>query len=239
MAGCDGIALSSVLVLIFFCCSTLYEHSFYTGVGTIPLHRRILRSEQSSTVLDEEQRREELICRRKVWNKGEGEKQMELALRDVANGTLTVRKAALAYGIPKSTLHDHASGKVRPGAGVGLPKYLTNEEEDELVKWLEGCAEVRCAKSTRRIRAVVGAIVAKKLGVECAVVSHGWWDRFRQRHPHLTLRAGEALVYLQAVATSPETLTSYFDQLEDIRNTKSGVYTLLASRDTAVPDPVQ
>ena len=202
----------------------MYEHSFYTGVGTIPLHRRILRSEQSSTVLDEEQRREELICRRKVWNKGEGEKQMELALRDVANGTLTVRKAALAYGIPKSTLHDHASGKVHPGAGVGLPKYLTNEE-DELVKWLEGCAEVGCAKSIRQVRAVVGAIVAKKLGVECAVVSHGWWDRFRQRHPHLTLRAGEALVYLQAVATSPETLTSYFDQLEDILNTNRLRYT--------------
>ena len=74
MAGCDGIALSAVLVLIFFfCCSTLYKHSFYTGVGTILL-RRILRSEQSSMVLDEEQRWEELICRRKVWNKGEGEK---------------------------------------------------------------------------------------------------------------------------------------------------------------------
>ena len=143
---------------------------------------------------------------------------MEIALRDVANGTLTVRKAALAYGIPKSTLHHHASGKVRSGAGVGLPKYLTNEE-DELVKWLEGCAEVGCAKSKQQVRAVVGAIVAKKLGVECAVVSHGWWDRFRQRHPQLTLRAGEALAYRRAVATSPETLTSYFDQLEDILNT--------------------
>ena len=100
---------------------------------------------------------------------------MELALHDVANGTLTVRKAALAYGIPKSTLHDHASGKVHPEAGVGLPKYLTNEK-DELVKWLEGCAEVGCAKSIRQVRAVVGAIMAKKLGVEFAVGSHGWWS---------------------------------------------------------------
>ena len=40
-------------------------------------------------MLDEEQRQEELIWRRKVWNKGEGEKQMELALRDVAYETLT------------------------------------------------------------------------------------------------------------------------------------------------------
>lgn len=145
---------------------------------------------------------------------------MELALRDVATGVLPVRKAALIYGIPKSTLHDHASGKVRPGAGVGLPKYLTDEEEeDELVRWLEGCAEVGCAKSVRETRAVVGAIVAKKQRVECAVVSHGWWDRFRKRHPHLTLRAGEALAYRRAIATSPKTFRSYFDQLEDILNT--------------------
>ena len=39
-----------------------------------------------------------------------------------------------------------------------------------------------CAKSVKDVRAIVGAIVAKKQGV---VVSHGWWDRFRQRHPHL------------------------------------------------------
>ena len=65
----------------------------------------------------------------------------------------------------------------------------------------------------------MGAIVAKKQRVECAVVSHGWWDQFRKRHLHLTLRAGEALAYRRAIATSPETFRSYFDQLEDILNT--------------------
>jgi len=60
---------------------------------------------------------------------------------------------------PKSTLHNHVSEKVCPGVGVGLPKYLTDEEE--LVRWLEGCAEVGCAKSVRETRAVVGATVAK------------------------------------------------------------------------------
>ena len=58
------------------------------------------------------------------------------------------------------------------------PKYLTDEEEDEVVRWLEGCAIVGCAKSIREVRVVVGAIVAKKLGMECTSVSHGWWDRF-------------------------------------------------------------
>lgn len=187
-------------------------------VSSVPLHRRIFRSRRGIVAPGPAEQAHEYEPRvhRKVWNKGEGEKQMELALcdGDVATGVLPVRKAALIYGIPKSTLHVHVSGKVRPGAGVGLPKYLTDEEEDELVRWLEGCA-----KRVRETRAVVGAIVAKKQRVECAVVSHGWWDRFRKRHPHLTLRAGEALAYRRAIATSPETFRSYFDQLEDILNT--------------------
>ena len=112
-----------------------------------------------------------------------------------------------------------AKGVLTTGASVGLPKYLTDEEEDELVRWLEGCAEVGYAKSVRDTRAVVGAIVAKKQRVECTVVSHGWWDRFRKRHPHLTMRVGEVLAYRRAVATSPETFSNYSDQLEDILDT--------------------
>ena len=67
---------------------------------------------------------------------------------------------------------------MRAGASIGAPKYFSDEEEDEIVCWLEGCAEVGCAKSIKDVRAVVGAILAKKMGVECSSVSHGWWDRF-------------------------------------------------------------
>ena len=112
------------------------------------------------------------VTHRSTWNKGENLRQMDLAVREIAEGNMTVRKAAVTYGIPKSTLHDHVKGKVQLGAGVGAQRYLTDEEE-EVVRWLEGCA-----KSISEVRAVVGAIVAKKLGVDCITVSHGWWDRF-------------------------------------------------------------
>lgn len=58
---------------------------------------------------------------------------------------LMVRRAAMTYNIPKSTLHDRVSGKVLPGAKSGALRYLTDEEE-ELVRWIEGCAEVGYAK---------------------------------------------------------------------------------------------
>ena len=76
---------------------------------------------------------------------------MESVLQDVTFGTLTVRHAALEHNVPKSTLHDRLSGKVLPGAVGGAPRYLDDEEEEELVWWLEGCAEVGCAKSVREV----------------------------------------------------------------------------------------
>ena len=131
------------------------------------------------------------------------EEQMERAMKDVTNGVLGVRRAALEYQVPISTLSDHVTGKVCPGAAPGPPKYLCEEEEVELVKWIAGCAEIGYAKSVREIRAVVGAIVSSKLGLDSPiVVSHGWWDRFHQRHPHLVLRTFEGIAFKRLAATN-------------------------------------
>ena len=116
---------------------------------------------------------------------------MDHALRATSEG-MSVREAASQYGVPKSTLHDCVSGRIQPGAVPGAHRYLDEEEEEEVVRWLEGCASIGYAKSVREVRSIVGAIVAAKNKLE-NVVSHGWWDRFRAQHPHLTLRTGESL----------------------------------------------
>ena len=144
---------------------------------------------------------------------------MENALQAV--NEMTVREAAAQFGVPKSTLHDRISGKVQPGSVYGPPRYLDEEEEEELVRWIEGCAQIGYAKSVREIRAIVGAIVAKKNALDSMVVSHGWWDHLRQRHPHLTLRSGEGLAYCCAVSTNRVVIDKYFDLLEVVLTCKS------------------
>ena len=187
--------------------------------SSVPLYRRVLRSGES---VGTSEHKEATVPRsRSDWSRPAGLKKMDLALQDITEKNMTFREAEKLYGISKSTLHDHASGKVRAGASIGAPKYFSDEEEDEIVHWLEGCAEVGCAKNIKDVRAVVGAILAKQMGVECSSVSHGWWDRFRKRHPHLRLRAGEALAYRRAIAASPDTVRNYFDQLEEILVTNS------------------
>lgn len=74
----------------------------------------------------------------KNWN----DDVMESAFQDIISGKSTIRCAVLEYDVPKLTLHDRVSGKILPGAVSGPPWYLNNEEEEELVRWLEECVEV-------------------------------------------------------------------------------------------------
>lgn len=154
---------------------------------------------------------------RKSWT----DEQMENALQAVLISKKTVRQAAAQFGVPKSTLHDRICGKVKPGAVSGYPRYLDDKEEEELVRSIEGCAQIGYAKNVKEIRAIVGAIVARKNGLDGVVISHGWWDCFRQRHPHLSLRTGEGLAYQRAVSTNRIVIDKYFDLLEDVLETNN------------------
>ena len=44
---------------------------------------------------------------------------------------------SLMYGVPRSTLHDHYVGKHQMGSKSGPKPYLTIEEEEELVSFLD------------------------------------------------------------------------------------------------------
>ena len=54
---------------------------------------------------------------------------MELAVQEVIQNKRPVRKVASDYDIPKSTLSDRVSGR---GSHSGPPKYLSDDEENEL-----------------------------------------------------------------------------------------------------------
>ena len=58
----------------------------------------------------------------------------------------TIRRAAEEFGVPKSTLYDRVSGRISFGARSGPPRYLTDQEEKELVSFLIGCAKIGFAK---------------------------------------------------------------------------------------------
>ncbi len=125
---------------------------------------------------------------------------------------VSVRHAAERFGVPKSTLQDRVSGRVPFGKRSGPIKFLSDEEEVELVDFLCGCAAVGYPKSKMQVLSLVRSVIEKK-GLD-AKVTDGWWSSFKKRHGQLTLRAAESLSYTRAMSSSPQIISRYFDLLE-------------------------
>ena len=110
----------------------------------------------------------------KQWS----EEQMKKAVDAVIISKMSVRRAAMQYSVPKSTLGDRVSGRVQPGSVSGPTKYLTLLEENELSRFLSRCCQIGYARSKLEILALVQRILdSKQMNV---TLSHGWWDSFRK-----------------------------------------------------------
>ena len=146
---------------------------------------------------------------RRLWD----DASMSKAVVAVEQGGDSIRRAADKYGVPRSTLHDHVSGKVEHGAKPGRDAYLSLEEEEELVSFLVKCARIGYPHTRKQVMALVQEIVSEK-GV-CTIISEGWWQRFKQRHQNITLGIAAPFSYARAMASDRESLNRYFDLLED------------------------
>ena len=144
---------------------------------------------------------------------------MEKAFLAVTQDGMTIRKAAEAFGVPKSTLGDRVSGKVARSAKPGPPTYLTRLEEEELASFLICCAEIGFPRTRNQVLGLVQQIVQSK-GISKSV-SNGWWEKFNQRKPHITLRSPMSLAHARAIASDPDVINRYYSTLEDtLRNNK-------------------
>ena len=94
----------------------------------------------------------------------------------------------------------------------GPERYLNDTEEAELVNFVVQCSKVGYARSRKDVLALVQqALRAKGKDV---LVTGGWWESFKHRHPEITLRSAEPLAYARAVASDPAILDRYYDILE-------------------------
>lgn len=140
---------------------------------------------------------------------------MREALGAVHQKGMDITKAAIVYGIPRTTLSDHVHGRVLPGVKSGAPTLLSSREEEELVEFLCQCADIGYPKSRSEVMNIVNRMLSQK-GVDRAV-TNGWWTKFIGRHHEtLSLRTPATLSVSRASASSRESIDNYFDILEDM-----------------------
>lgn len=97
---------------------------------------------------------------------------------------MSVRRAAEEYGIPRSTLYNHYSGKVAQGSRSGPKRYLDSTEEAELAQFLTDSSLIGYSRTPKQVVELVQNVVDKK-GMNVKV-SNSWWKSFRSRHTDLT-----------------------------------------------------
>ena len=99
---------------------------------------------------------------------------MVTAIAAVQSNKCTVREASEIYQVPKSTLYNRISGKVIHGSHSGPERYLTDTEENSLVKFLYKCSSIGFARSNKQVIGLVIEIVQKKGKV--TAVLRGCWE---------------------------------------------------------------
>ncbi len=147
-------------------------------------------------------------CSYKHWD----DDTLEKASKAVSYG-MSIRRASEEYDIPRSTLHDHISGRIMFGAKSGPKSYLTPTEEDELVNFLSGMNSVGYSRTVKQIIEIVQAACdAKGIHVK---VSPSWWKSFKGRHDNLVLRIPERLTHSRVKGVSHTVIENYFYLLEE------------------------
>ena len=148
-----------------------------------------------------------------AYNDWKNSKSMGLACEDVKSKKLSLRQAEEFYGVPKSIIHNRIRNKVSGACRPGSEKYLSTIEEEELSHFLLGCAAIGYPRTRQQVVTIVQQHIWKK-GIEKEVTS-GWWQQFRERYLHITLRTPSPLVQPRAKAMSRDTMEKYFQLLKE------------------------
>lgn len=64
------------------------------------------------------------------------EERLKLAIEAIESGAMSKKKAAVRYGVARSTIQFRMGNKFKK-PGYGPSTYLTKEEEDQLVKYVK------------------------------------------------------------------------------------------------------
>ena len=143
---------------------------------------------------------------------------------------MRINKAASVFEVPPTTLKDRLSGRVKHGVNPGPIPYLSKVEEAELTSFLIQSSGIGYGKTKREVINIVKQTLEKKGRKVNEFNGEGWWTRFMERNPILSLRTADPLSRVRKRAVTEENIKQYFLLLEktlrekDLLNKASRIY---------------
>ena len=144
------------------------------------------------------------------------EAQIQLALQALKQDvTLSLRRAAAIYKVPRSTLSDQRTGRPSRADSMANSRKLDNNEEEVIVKHV---LELDARGFSPRLSDV--ATMANSLRAErnLGPVGVNWPSTFVKRHPELKVKFNRKYDYKRALCEDPEVLQGWFGL---VANTKA------------------
>lgn len=142
------------------------------------------------------------------------EEDMKKAVEHVALHH-NISAAARLFNVPKSTLHDRLSLRIKPGSKVGHPTALTIEEEAEIAETCIIFAEWGFGLGRKEVESVINEYLRamkKPNPFKDGVPGEGWWSSFLKRHPEIVHRRPQHLQMVRARASSQEVISHWFTE---------------------------
>ena len=117
---------------------------------------------------------------------------------------------AFKFMVDRKSLRMRVEGELTLDSHVGNKGFLTMEQEQKLVQHCLDMARLGYGYDVLQIRNIVRYYLKDK---ECEVTS-GWWQKFKERHPEITRRRGEALEVQRASALNAQNIAPFFEKLK-------------------------
>ncbi|EAQ88445.1 hypothetical protein CHGG_05064 [Chaetomium globosum CBS 148.51] len=155
------------------------------------------------------------------------EDRIQLALEALRSGQIKIiRKAADAFGVPKSTLHRRVKGGGTRQEAQVKNRKLRPTEEAALIQWIESLDDRGMSPTIGYIRQMADLLLRERGGftlldasltstpVPAMTVGENWVQRLLHRHPHLETKYSRKYDYQRALCEDPEKISAWFARVQ-------------------------
>ena len=155
------------------------------------------------------------------------EARIQLAVEALRSGQIrSVRKAADAFDVPKSTLHRRVKGGGTRQEAQVQNRKLRPTEEAALIRWIESMDDRGMAPTVGYIRQMADLLIHERgssvlldasvtsTPVLATTVGENWVRRLLKRHPQLKTRYSRKYDYQRALCEDPEKISAWFARVQ-------------------------
>ncbi|EAQ83635.1 hypothetical protein CHGG_10039 [Chaetomium globosum CBS 148.51] len=137
-----------------------------------------------------------------------------------------IRKAADAFGVPKSTLHRRVKGGGTRQEAQVKNRKLRPTEEAALIQWIESLDDRGMSPTIGYIRQMADLLLRERGGftlldasltstpVPAMTVGENWVQRLLHRHPHRETKYSRKYDYQRALCEDPEKISAWFARVQ-------------------------